>query len=211
MSGPGNSSRRIPRRTPLSSQARRRRTRPWQPLVEIAKGNAALDLADRYPVLLADPPWRYEHVETESRAIENQYPTMALDEICALSVSAATTDDCVLFLWATSPKLAEAIRVIEAWGFTYRSCAVWVKDKIGMGYYFRQQHELLLVAVKGNPPTPAPADRPPSVITAERTKHSAKPLEAYEAIERMYPSLPKAEFFSRAPREGWFAWGNQAQ
>jgi N6-adenosine-specific RNA methylase IME4 len=135
---------------------------------------------------------------------------MSLDDICALPVDDITTDDCVMFMWATSPKLAEAMRVLEAWGFNYRTCAVWTKDKIGMGYYFRQQHELLLVATKGSPPTPAPSDRVSSVITAARGQHSAKPKEFYEVVERMYPSLPKLEMFCRKPRTGWSAWGNQS-
>ena len=80
----------------------------------------ALETVRPVPVLYADPPWRYEHVKTENRAIENQYPTMSLDDICALPVGQASTDDAVLFLWATSPKLAESMRVIDAWGFTYR-------------------------------------------------------------------------------------------
>ena len=104
---------------------------------------------DRYGVVYADPPWRYDHAEAGNREIENQYPTLSLDEIKALDVPAA--NDCVLFLWATSPKLAEAMQVVEAWGFTYRTCAVWVKDRIGMGYYFRQRHELLLVGNARSP------------------------------------------------------------
>jgi N6-adenosine-specific RNA methylase IME4 len=178
-------------------------------LVEIAKGNAEFPDV-RYPVIYADPPWRYEHVETESRAVENQYPTMALDDIRALKIADRATPDAILFLWATSPKLAEAMTVVEAWGFTYRTSMVWVKDKIGMGYYARQRHELLLIATRGNPPTPAPAQRPDSVIEAPRGKHSEKPAIFAELIERMYPTLPKIELFCRAPREGWSAWGNQA-
>ncbi len=187
-----------------------RRVKRVEKLVEISKGNAPLLAPVRFPLLLADPPWRYEHVETESRAIENHYPTMSLEEICALPVAGVTTDDCILFMWATSPKLVESMRVIEAWGFSYRTCAVWVKDKIGMGYYFRQRHELLLVATKGKPPTPAPSDRLDSVIEATRERHSAKPVEGYEAIERMYPTLPKMEMFCRSPRDGWHVWGNQS-
>jgi N6-adenosine-specific RNA methylase IME4 len=188
-----------------------RREERTENLAEISKNDMRLDGSiGSFPILYADPPWRYEHVETESRAIENQYPTMALDEICALPAADVATSDAVLFLWSTSPKLAEAMRVIEAWGFTYRTCAVWVKDKIGMGYYYRQRHELLLVATCGNPPTPAPADRPDSVIEAPRGKHSSKPVAFAETIERMYPTLPKLELFSREPREGWKAWGNQS-
>jgi N6-adenosine-specific RNA methylase IME4 len=161
-------------------------------------------------VLLADPPWRYEHSETRSREIENHYPTMSLDEICALEVSELTTESAVIYLWATSPKLLEAMRVLEAWGFEYRSCLVWVKDKIGMGYWARQRHELLLVGTKGKMPTPPPESRPDSVITAPRGEHSAKPVEVYELIERCWPTLPKLELFSRTPREGWDRWGHEA-
>jgi len=169
-----------------------------------------LPTGKRYPVIYADPPWRYDYAETESRAIENQYPTMPLDDICALPVSDLATDDAVLFLWATSPKLTEALRVVESWGFTYRTCAVWAKPQIGMGYYFRQQHELLLVATRGSLPAPPPSARPGSVITADRTKHSAKPADFAAVIEAMYPTLPKVELFCRSPRDGWDVWGNQA-
>lgn len=164
----------------------------------------------QYRLIYADPPWRYEHVETESRAIENQYPTMSLEEICALDVPAA--DDCVLFLWATSPKLAEAIEVINAWGFDYRTCAVWDKEKIGMGYYFRQQHELLLVAARGSLPVPEPSVRVSSVIRAKRGMHSRKPVQVIEMLESMYPMFTKRdriELFTREPRVGWGAWGNE--
>lgn len=163
------------------------------------------------PVLYADPPWRYEHVKTENRAIENQYPTLSLDEICALPVSDAATADAVLFLWATSPKLAEAMQVVTAWGFVYRTCMVWVKDKIGMGYYARQQHELLLIATRGELPVPEPANRPASVVNADRGEHSHKPTIFYDLIEQMYPEFRKRELFLRGePRPGWSGWGNQA-
>jgi N6-adenosine-specific RNA methylase IME4 len=161
----------------------------------------------RYAVIYADPPWRYEHAPTESRAVENQYPTMALDEIAALEPPAA--GDAILFMWATSPKLHEAFTVLDGWGFTYVTSMVWVKDRIGMGYYARQRHEFLLIARRGNPPTPSPSDRPDSVIEAPRGAHSAKPEQVYETIERMYPGIPRVELFCRSPREGWDAWGNE--
>lgn len=181
-------------------------------IVEISRGNAPLgQVASRYPVIYADPPWRYEHAESESRAIENQYPTMSLDEIKAMPIGDICTEDCVLFMWATSPKLGEAFEVLSAWGFSYRTCAVWDKQKIGMGYYFRQQHELLLVAARGSPPTPQPANRPASVFSYPRGAHSAKPVEVYGLIEAMYAELPKLELFCRSPREGWGVWGNQSK
>jgi N6-adenosine-specific RNA methylase IME4 len=199
----------VRQRIETKAATEQRRADRLEHLGEIAKGNVALGVEARYPVIYGDPPWRYEHVKTESRAIENQYPTMALDEIAALPVNACATEDAVLFLWATSPKLAEAMGVIASWGFSYRTSAVWDKGQIGMGYYFRQQHELLLVAVKGSPPTPQPDARPSSVFRAPRGDHSLKPVALYEAIERMYPTLPKLELFARSTREGWAAWGNQ--
>lgn len=174
----------------------------------------------QYNCIYADPPWRYEFSETKSREIENHYPTMELDDICALPVATIAADDCVLFMWATSPKLEEAMQVINSWDFTYRTNMVWVKDKIGMGYYARQQHELLLIAVKGKPGVPMPGDRkssaveapdltPPSVVEAVRGQHSKKPHEFYDIIERMYPLATKVELFARNNRNGWGAWGNQ--
>lgn len=162
----------------------------------------------KFSLIYADPPWRYEHTQTESRAIENQYPTMSLDEIKALEVPAA--DNCVLFLWATSPKLAEAMEVIQAWGFTYRTCAVWDKEVLGMGYYFRQQHELLLVATLGEPGAPPESARISSVIRSRRRSHSVKPAMVYEIIEGMYPYKNKLELFARITRPGWTRWGGCA-
>ncbi len=180
-------------------------------LAEIAKGNSTLDgSVGRHPVIYADPPWLYEHAESVSREIENHYPTMTLQQICGLSVPEIVTDDAILFLWATSPKLAEAMQVISAWGFDYRTCMVWDKERLGMGYYARQQHELLLIATKGSLPAPAPEVRPPSVIRAPRGTHSSKPERFYEIIEGMYPGLPKLELFCRVPRSGWAVWGNQS-
>jgi len=189
-----------------------RRQERIERIVEISQGNSELDELDgQYPIIYADPPWRYEHVKTENRAIENHYPTMDLDEICALPVSDIATPDSVLFLWTTSPKLAESMQVIDAWGYTYRTCMVWDKDRIGMGYYARQQHELLLIATRGSVPVPEPENRPPSVIRIRRDdEHSSKPAEFYAMIERMYPELRKLEMFARTRRDGWAAWGNQA-
>jgi len=191
-----------------AKQEKRRRER-IAAVASMAQPAPELPTGRRYPVIYADPPWRYEFVESECRAIENQYPTMELEAICALPVREIATDNAILFLWATSPKLAEALRVVEAWGFTYRSSAVWVKSQLGMGYYFRQQHELLLVATRGDMPAPAPDARPRSVYESPREAHSAKPVAFYEFIERMYPNLPRIELFARGTREGWVGWGNE--
>ena len=163
----------------------------------------------RYPVIYADPPWRYDNHPTGDRIVENHYPTMPIEEICALPVSGIATDDAVLYLWATSPLLPYAFQVIEAWGFEYRSSMVWVKPSIGLGYWARTRHELLLIAKRGNFSPPAPADRPDSVVFAPRGRHSAKPHVLYEIIERSHPGLPKIELFCRTPRKGWAVWGNE--
>jgi len=180
-------------------------------LKTISANNAPLKAGrKRYSVICADPPWRYEFSETKNRQVENQYPTMSLEEIRAFPIDTVASPDCILFLWATSPKLAEALSVIEAWGFIYRTCMVWVKDKIGMGYYARQQHELILIATRGKIPAPEPAHRPSSVVQAPRGEHSEKPQELYDLIEAMYPNLDRLEMFARGKRKNWDVWGNQA-
>ena len=179
-------------------------------VIEISKSNAPLSGIPKCAVIYCDPPWEYEHVKTENRAIENHYPTMKLQDIKSMDINSISLDDSVMFMWATSPKLSEAMDVIKSWGFNYRTCAVWDKGIIGMGYYFRQQHELLLVATKGSLPVPEPANRPSSVFNEKRGEHSAKPKAFYSIIESMYPELPKVELFCRSPVDGWFVWGNQS-
>lgn len=195
-----------------AGRAEDRRRERITKIAEISEGNADLPNDRRYPVLYADPPWRYENppMGGTNRSIENHYPTMELDEICALPVAGLATDDAILYLWATAPKLPECLRVMEAWGFTYRTHFVWVKDKIGMGYHARNQHELLLVGRRGEIPPPPVDARVSSVIHASRGEHSVKPVEFYELIEGMYPDLPRIELFARNARDGWAAWGNQA-
>lgn len=168
---------------------------------------ADLDVLGPFDVLYADPPWRYEFAETDNRAIENHYPTMDLQGICNLKPP--VMDNAVLFMWATATKIDEALEVIAAWGFDYKTSMVWVKDKIGMGYYVRNQHELLLIAKRGDIPVPAPDCRPSSVVEAPRLEHSRKPDEFYELIETMYPGRVYGEMFARRPRAGWGSWGNQ--
>jgi N6-adenosine-specific RNA methylase IME4 len=147
-----------------------------------------------------------------NRSIERHYPTMTIEEICALPVNEIAHENAVLFLWATSPKLVECMQVIDAWGFQYRTAMVWVKDRIGMGYHCREQHELILIAKRGELPPPPVEARPPSVLVAPRGEHSAKPQQYYDLIDTMYPGVRKIELFGRAPDERplWSAWGNQA-
>jgi N6-adenosine-specific RNA methylase IME4 len=162
-----------------------------------------------FALILADPPWTFGAPDSEF-APEQHYPTMKLGEIKQLQLPAA--ENCALFLWAVNALLPEAFELIRHWGFTYRSNLVWVKNFIGPGHWLRQRHELLLIATKGDIRAPDPEERVDSVIEAPRTRHSEKPLEAYERIERMYPQFTKLELFARGePRPGWQIWGNQAE
>jgi N6-adenosine-specific RNA methylase IME4 len=182
-------------------------------MIEISKGNTDLPTDRTYPILLVDPPWQYERPPYGIHAhdAEEHYPTMALGDICALPVGDLASPDALLFLWVPAPILEQAFQVIRAWGFSYRTGMVWDKQSSIPGRYIRQQHEHLLVARRGEFPTPPDKDRPPSVISAPRRQHSRKPDEAYALIERMYPDLPKIELFARGEaRPGWAVWGNEA-
>ena len=168
-----------------------------------------------YGVLYADPPWRLEPYSRETglnRAADNHYPTMERDALFDMEVMrTAPAKDCVLFCWATVPMLEDALQWMAAYGFAYRSHCVWVKDAIGTGYWFRNQHEMLLVGVRGEVPAPAPGTQFPSVIRAPLGEHSAKPAAFAEMIEDMFPSVPAIELFARGARLGWDVWGNEAQ
>lgn len=161
----------------------------------------------KYQVIYADPPWRYDFSKSDSRQVENQYPTMSLEEIKALQVPAA--DNSVLYLWATAPELLESLAVLESWGFCYKTHAIWDKVTMGMGYWFRGQHELLLVGVKGHFSPPEQKLRIPSIIAAKRTNHSAKPDIVRTLIQIWYPNTAKLELFARQEAAGWDCWGNE--
>lgn len=160
-----------------------------------------------FDVILADPPWELGGASSD-RAPENHYPTLPLEQIKQLQLPVPS--DAVVFLWAVSALLPQALEVLDAWGFVYKTAFVWVKDQWGLGQWVRHRHELLLIGRRGNYPTPEPTARPDSVVEAARGKHSAKPVEVYERIERMYPQARRLELFARGrPRAGWDAWGNE--
>lgn len=169
------------------------------PVVALPKG--------KYDLIYCDPPWRYEFPVSESRKIENQYPTLSSQELFDIAIPAA--DKSILLLWATAPKLEEALQIMNAWGFLYRSCAIWDKEKMGMGYWFRIQHELLLVGIKGNFSPPIATNRIRSIIRSPRKGHSEKPDVFYVIIESLFPDTKKIELFSRKKRKGWDRWGNE--
>lgn len=177
-----------------------------------------LDLVGEYSVIYADPPWRYDFAATSNREIENQYPTMSIEELCAMKIPAAK--NAVLYLWATAPKMPEAMQLIEAWGFKYKSQAVWDKGTAATGYWFRGQHEILIAATRGKI-SPPPADkrcgsmlRYPNQSRLARVNgkcnaHSRKPWEVRAMIARWYPNHRKVELFAREITDGWDVWGNE--
>jgi N6-adenosine-specific RNA methylase IME4 len=181
--------------------------------IALSKTTSPLPCERRYPVILADPPWEFRIFDAasgSSRCPEAHYPTMSTEAICAMPVGEIATPDAALFLWTTASTFPEALSVLEAGGFKYVTHIVWVKHTHGLGYWVRNQHEVLIIASRGDMRGPAEGDRPSSVINAPRREHSRKPDEAYELIERMYPELPKIKLFARNAREGWSCWGNQA-
>jgi N6-adenosine-specific RNA methylase IME4 len=134
---------------------------------------------------------------------------MNTGDIQALEIPSA--ENSMLFLWTTNAHLPNALDTMKKWGFKYISNFVWVKDKIGLGYYMRGKHELLLLGKKGEMPPPEDHNRYPSVIQAQRTEHSAKPNIVYLMIEHMYPNRKYLELFSRNTRENWKMWGHEAE
>lgn len=182
-------------------------------------GGLQLALPDKkYGVIVADPEWRFEPWSREtgmSRAADNHYPTSCTEVIAARDVPSIAADDCVLFLWATAPMLPQAVLVMAAWGFHYKTHLIWHKVRNGngrgSGYWVTGEHELLLIGTKGKVVAPATAMCGSLFASPWQGDHSAKPDFPLEVIEREFPTLPKIELNRRGPaRAGWDAWGNEA-
>ena len=138
------------------------------------------------------------------------YPCMSVQEICDMPIHDITTEDAVLFMWCSSSLLAEGLQVMKAWGFTFKTSAVWDKNVMGQGAYFRQAHEVLMIGIKGQVPEVPYGARPSSVLKFPRAEHSRKPVDLYQIIDDMYPELQKVELFCRGePAAGWAGWGNE--
>jgi N6-adenosine-specific RNA methylase IME4 len=164
-------------------------------------------------VILADPEWQFRPYSEETgmdRAADNHYPTSALEVIKSRPVADIAHEHAALLLWATVPMLPQALEVMAAWGFAYKSHVVWMKDQIGTGYWFRNQHELLLLGTRGDIPAPAMGDQFRSALAHPVGAHSAKPPFAHELAEAYWPYLPKIELNARSVRPGWVAWGLEA-
>jgi N6-adenosine-specific RNA methylase IME4 len=167
-------------------------------------------LGRTFPVLYADPPWAFEAWSEggQLKAAEMHYPTMSVAEIAAMSVGEIAARDAVLFMWAVPAMFREALHVVERWGFTYKTFAVWVKPRIACGHWFRGQHEPLIVATRGN--MPPPPELRSSVFHGEVAGgHSSKPDCVRDWIASAYPDVGRIELFARTAAPGWVAWGNQ--
>lgn len=170
-----------------------------QPLAELEGNHGAI---------LADPPWSFTAYGTggTDRSAERHYPTMTQAELETLPVGDLAKRDCALFLWTVSNRLVDAISLMGAWGFEYRTTAfVWVKPKMGMGYWTRKEAELCLLGLKGSPRRLNADVR--EVINAPVGRHSEKPAEVRRRIERLVAG-PYVELFAREMHMGWNRWGN---
>lgn len=168
----------------------------------------------KYSIIYADPPWSYKDKRCSGNC-ENHYKTMPLKDILTLPIGKIADKDCALFLWGTYPMLQEALKAIEAWGFTYKTIGFqWIKqNRSGNGYFFglgrwtRGNTELCLIATKGKPKRQSAAVS--QLIFSPLRQHSQKPDIVREKIVELMGDLPKIELFARQQVEGWDCWGNE--
>lgn len=175
-----------------------------------------------YKAILADPPWAFKTFSGDAVPArgDQPYSTLSIDQICALPVADIAADDCVLFMWTCWPVLRDCFRVVDAWGFKYKTCGFsWMKadpyrlfadDKTpfaGMGYWTRANTEPCLLATRGKPRR-INADVRQGIISPRR-EHSRKPDEIHGRVERLVAG-PYLELFGRQSRPGWDVWGNES-
>ena len=177
-----------------------------------------LKVAGRFATLLADPPWQFQN-RTGKMAPEHKrllrYPTMELEEIFELPIRELAAARSHLYLWVPNALLSEGLEAMRRWGFTYKTNLVWYKvrkdggpDGRGVGFYFRNVTELVLVGVRGSMRTLTPGRTQVNLLATRKREHSRKPDEIYDIIEACSPGL-YLELFARFPRRGWTQWGNE--
>lgn len=170
----------------------------------------------RYGLILADPPWRFrtwgDH--NQEKSASKHYSLMTMDELKALPVNQLATDESVLVMWAVQPMIPEAIELMAAWGFRYKTMGAWAKQSktgakwaFGTGYLMRCAAEFFLVGTIGKPKVGARDVR--NLIVAPVQEHSRKPGIMHLNLERLFPCVARAELFARETRPGWECWGNQ--
>jgi N6-adenosine-specific RNA methylase IME4 len=166
-------------------------------------------------LILADPPWAFKSrsAKGEKKSAQAQYDCMSLGEIMAMPVNHLAKPDCWLFLWVTAPMLPQGLGVLRAWGFDYVTTLAWHKvfpsgkTAMGTGYVARTMHENILVGKIG---APRFSKALPSFFAGVRREHSRKPEDIYRLLERFAPDAWRVDLFSRERRDGWMAFGNEA-
>ena len=170
----------------------------------------------KYNIIYADPAWSYEDkAKSGNRGASCKYQTLSIEDIANLPVKNIASNDCVLFLWVTMPKLNEIWDVIDSWGFKYKTCAfTWIKKNklqptffMGMGSWTRSNAELCLLATKGKPKRQNAGIN--SIIYKPIREHSQKPKCVRDQIVKLCGDIPRIELFAREEIEGWDCWGNQ--
>lgn len=169
----------------------------------------ALKTDKKYRIIYADPPWSYGNTRSSGNA-KDHYETMSTEDICNLPIKKLSAEDSTLFLWVTSPLLEDGLKVLNAWGYAYKSSFVWDKIKHNFGFYNSVRHEFLLIGTIGSG-TPDAKELVDSVVSIERTeKHSEKPEEFRALIDKLYVNGNRIELFGRKQAKGWDVWGNEA-
>ena len=172
----------------------------------------------KYQIIYADPPWEYrDKAAAGKRGSSFKYPTQSTNWIATLPIHKITDVNCALFLWCTMPNLPEAFKVMEGWGFTYKTSAfTWVKRNKktpswfwGMGNWTRANAELCLLGIKGKPKRISAGVH--SIIESPIERHSQKPAIVRDKIVELLGDLPRIELFSREAPEGWDTWGNECE
>lgn len=175
----------------------------------------ALRPAGGFDLIVADPPWSYAmwSAKGEAKSPQAHYACMSIADIAALPVARLAARDCLLWLWAVNAMLPQAIDVLRAWGFTFKTAGHWSKrtrhgkQAFGTGYILRSAGEPFLIGTIGKPKTTRGVR---SVIEGQVREHSRKPDEAFAAAEALMPEGRRIELFSRQCRPGWANWGDQA-
>lgn len=170
--------------------------------------NVLVAKGQKFGTIYADPPWQYDNQGTRA-STENHYSGLTIDQLIELPVGELALPDAHLQLWTTNAFLFDCQRLFEAWGFEYRSSFVWVKPQMGIGNYWRNSHEFLLTAIRGN----AKRFNDHSLKSwgqFDRGAHSAKPEQIRQMIEKASPG-PYLEMFGRRTAPGWVVWGNQIE
>ena len=172
-----------------------------------------------YQIIYCDPPWDYKGQTQhngkggkETGGALKHYPTMKLSEMKGMKewIQSLCNDDCLMFMWTSSPHLDQAIELMKSWGFKWSTIGfVWDKQMVNPSFYTLSQIEICLIGKRGRIPKPRGARNIRQFVSEKRGKHSQKPHEVRKRIEQMFPTQKKIELFAREKYDGWDSWGNE--